>query len=170
MSEVKATPLAAPPLADPLARARKEASAALFTLAFLQLASTAMLALLPRLLGATIDSTALAQALSWTAGLATIYVALGVWARYRLIPAAAIGLGLLTVYLALLIVQLASESIRMGTAVQLLVQFVLAALLVKAIRTGLKVRRTSVQDALRPANGTPCEGASSEPKAPGANL
>jgi hypothetical protein len=127
-------PAAAP--ADPMAKARKEASGALFVIAFLQLVCvTALLVITPRLLGATVDPSGMALALGWTVGLGAVFAGLGVWARYRPLPAAAVGLGL---YVLLTVAEVVSAPERVGKGV--ILRLILVALLAKAIRTCLKAR------------------------------
>ncbi|HKI30403.1 MAG TPA: hypothetical protein VKA46_00830 [Gemmataceae bacterium] len=140
---------------DPLARARKEASATLFVIAFLLLCSTVMVAVLPLLLGATTAWGAMALALGRTGGLTIIFAALGVWARFKPLPAAAVGLGLFIVLVVLAVLNILSahERIGVGIVVQFLVQFVLGALLVNAIRISLKGARQPVIDPSALATG-----------------
>ena len=112
---------------DLAARARKEASWALFSLAGLPVAFTAMSVLIPRLLGVEVDPAALAEVLAWTAGFAVTFTALGVWARSRPLPPAVLGLALYVV--------LAVKSLALGLVLSLL-----AVLLIKSIHTSLKAR------------------------------
>jgi hypothetical protein len=167
MSQADAT-LAVPPQPDLPRQARKEACGALLTLALLQFGYAALLVVLPRLLGASVDPGGLAIALAWTTGLGVIAAALGVWARFRPLPAAVVGLGLFAV-LTLLTVASASQHVTKGSVVQLIVQVVLAAILVKSIRTSLRLRRLP---AGRPtsANGMGGEAVGGAPLAPGAKL
>jgi hypothetical protein len=130
MSEAEmsaSAPSQTPAAVDPLARARREASGALFALAGLQLGFVVLI-LMPRFLGVVVDSTQQAQALAWTAGFAVAFAGLGAWARFKTLPAAAAGLVLYAV------LALANP---MGGVLLIL----LAALLVRAIWTCLKARR-----------------------------
>jgi hypothetical protein len=122
------TPGEAKPAVDLPAQARKEASWALFALAGLPAAFTAMSVLIPRLLGVQVDPSTLAEVLAWTVGLAVAFAGLGVWARSRPLPPAVLGLALYVV--------LVVKSAVLG-----LVLCLLAALLVKSIHTSLKARR-----------------------------
>jgi len=83
---------------------------------------------MPRLLGATVDVVQRLRELGWLLGLAIVFAATGVWARYSPLPAAVVGLVL---YLLLAVLSLAVG----------LVLILLAVLLVKAIRTCVKARR-----------------------------
>jgi len=113
---------------DPLAQARREASVALFTIAALLVGFAVLLLVMPRLLGATVDVVQRLRELGWLLGLAIVFAATGVWARYSPLPAAVVGLVL---YLLLAVLSLAVG----------LVLILLAVLLVKAIRTCVKARR-----------------------------
>lgn len=109
----------------------------LFVIAFLQLVCmTAMTAVTPRLFGATVDPGRMALALGWTAGVGSLFAGLGVWARYRPLPAAAVGLGLFVLFA---VADIVAAPERVGKGI--ILQLVLAALLVKAIRTCLKARQ-----------------------------
>jgi hypothetical protein len=125
-----------------LPQARKEASGALFIMAFLILGLTAWTVLLPHLFGMTVDAAEMAPGLALMGGLGAVFVGLGVWARFRPLPAAAVGLGLFAV-LAVLSLLSVPERGGMGLAVLLLVEIVLGTLLLRAIRTCLKARRAS---------------------------
>ena len=163
MSQADAA-LTVAPQPDLLKQARKEASGALFTQAILQFGFAAVLVVLPRLLGASVDSAGLALALGWTVGLGVIAAALGAWARFRPLPAAVIGLGLFGALTALTVLSAPKHDVR-GGFVQLIVQVVLSVILVKSIRTSLRLRRGLA--AAKDAGG---DAAGGSRLAPGAKL
>jgi hypothetical protein len=132
MTDLEPTPppVAPPPAPpDPLARARKEASWGLLGLALFLLGLGALGALMPRLLGATIDPREAALALGATLALAVAFGGLGLWARRRPLPAALLGLALYLAFTAL------------NPVIGLLL-ILLAALLVKASWTCLRARQS----------------------------
>jgi hypothetical protein len=140
-ADVSAVPLAPaePAAADPLRQPRKEASAVLFALAFLQFCSVLLVAVVPLVLGATVEPTARNGALAATAIPGLVFAALGVGARYRPLPAAAVGLALLLGLIVMALVA-APQQLSLGGVVRLLVGLVLAALLARAIRSCWLVR------------------------------
>jgi hypothetical protein len=126
--DTKAEP--APPTAtvDPLTRARKEASWSLIALAIMPVTFAAMGALLPRLLGVTTESRQPTPVLGATLGFAVAFLALGLWARSRPLPAALLGLALYVTFTAL--------NLALG-----LLLILLAMLLLKSIWTCLRARQ-----------------------------
>jgi hypothetical protein len=128
-----------PSAADPLREPRKEASAALFALAFLQFCSLLLVTVVPLVLSATVEPRAQAVAIALTGLPGLVFVALGVWARYTPLPAAAVGLALLLVLMVMTVVAAPSE-VSLGGVVRLLVGLVLVAVLARAIRACWLVR------------------------------
>jgi hypothetical protein len=112
---------------DPAAQARREASLALFALAILQLGFTGLMALIRQLMGVPLGSNRLTLELALTIGFGIAFAGLGMWARYRTLPAAVVGLVLYVVFAVL--------NVALGV-----ILILLAVLLVKAIRTCLKIR------------------------------
>ena len=112
---------------DPAAQARREASVALFALAVLQLCFTGLMLLVRQFMGGPIEPGRLTLDLAATIGFGIAFAGLGLWARYRTMPAAVLGLVLYVVFAVL--------NVALG-----LLLILLAALLVKAVRTCLKLR------------------------------
>jgi hypothetical protein len=160
---------------DLLKQVRKETAAVLFTVALLQFGFTGLLLLWSRLLGEAVGPAALALELGLTAGPGLVATALALWALSRPLPAASVGLGLLAVLTALNV-----ETLRYrigGNVIFLMVHLVLAALLVRSIRTCLRLRRASAPAAgtsptagRLPGNGAGGEARDGTPLAPGAKL
>jgi hypothetical protein len=126
--DTKAEPAPPTTTVDPLTRARKEASWSLIALAIMPTAFAAMGALLPRLLGVTTEARQPTQVLGVTLGFAAAFLALGLWARSRPLPAALLGLALYATFTAL------------NWALGLLL-ILLAVLLLKSIWTCLRARQ-----------------------------
>jgi hypothetical protein len=126
--DTKAEPAPPTTMVDPLTRARKEASWSLIALAIMPTAFAAMGALLPRLLGVTTEARQPTQVLGVTLGFAAAFLALGLWARSRPLPAAILGLALYATFTAL------------NWALGLLL-ILLAVLLLKSIWTCLRARQ-----------------------------
>lgn len=113
--------------ADPAAQARREASLALFALAILQLCFTGLIAVMAHFVSAPVEPGGTARELVKTIGFGIAFAGLGVWARYRTLPAAVLGLVLYVVFAVL--------NVALG-----LILILLAVLLAKAIRTCLRLR------------------------------